>query len=301
MVFATASDLPSEIVNRVLDYLTDPDCCGLASPTKKDLSSCSPTCRYWAQRCQPRLFREIALRSRADVYELLALLKDSRICASRFIRGIYLQVAPGDPWVHLAFFLLPSNLFECFWYFCLSITENLPDSTDSTGTAPAVLGQPGPRMYCIDRLLPRTYPPPKNLIHIVLARLTFSCFEDLLRLISSLSPLQSCRCEELSWLSRTETSPYRIRLPAQFSSVSTIGCTEDWALLRWVLLGPRLASYPLSLPVESIRHSLSRSATSFVTDVVQWMTSTGSADIVNGQIKRTLFRRDSGDARPEFR
>lgn len=70
MSFATAADLPAELIDKTIRYLDsqyfgpDYNYRTRVNLKKKDLGNISLTCRHWARRCRPRLFRHIQLETR---------------------------------------------------------------------------------------------------------------------------------------------------------------------------------------------------------------------------------------------
>ena len=105
MPFATAADLPPEVVARIahLCYARD----GRYNLDRSRLAACSLTCRYWSQLARRNLLESITLKSAADISQLLEYLETpTRLTPSlrECIQYLYLvdrQPSPKSmPWLH---------------------------------------------------------------------------------------------------------------------------------------------------------------------------------------------------------
>lgn len=100
-MLATAADVPPELFDHILDYfgrefsiIRTPE---RRTESKRALSQCSLTCRFWASRCQPRIFEHITLRSLEDVNTLLGFPHTIR----QYITDLSLdEKEPCIPWTH---------------------------------------------------------------------------------------------------------------------------------------------------------------------------------------------------------
>ena len=61
--------------------------------TKREAGNCALVCRYWAQICQPIIFRSIILGSEKDARDLLTLAASPHSNITRYIRHFDVNLA----------------------------------------------------------------------------------------------------------------------------------------------------------------------------------------------------------------
>jgi len=262
---ASASDLPSELVDRILDFIDpkifyeDP----AVSMDKKELGLVASSCRYWAQRCQPRIFEEIILRSSVDVYDLLAFLDDARSCVSLHLRCIILQSnLPKAPWLHLAFVLLPQKVFRRPTTLVVKILDRpFPEKAD----VPA---------FNLRQCMPKSVPPPSRLSILRLVRVAFNNFEDLVRLVTNIRPLHTFSCRQVTWKSVAGplVQAQRCHLSSSLAWLTVSHCTDEAHLYQRLLTSPRSFSQR-SRSFSASRHSgsIDGSSALCVIEMVKWL------------------------------
>lgn len=101
----TAADLPEELFKAILTFLAhsfNPDSTRPQPQTKRALSACSLTCRYWASIARANIFHNIILRSAKDLDTLFALLDSPNSAVRSYVRRVVLQQdgMTKVPWAH---------------------------------------------------------------------------------------------------------------------------------------------------------------------------------------------------------
>ena len=103
-------ELPAELIEEILGWLTERGPAGLRL-TKRQLSSCSLTCKYWARRCRPLLFISITLATRDDALTLLEFMHRPSCYAAAWTETLHLhQREPSYPWTHLIYMRAAQDL-----------------------------------------------------------------------------------------------------------------------------------------------------------------------------------------------
>lgn len=73
----TRSFLPSELVDLILDFVTQEQPCSIRISdrfTKAELNNCALTWRHWAKRCRGHIFNSNTLSSQGDLSMLISLI-----------------------------------------------------------------------------------------------------------------------------------------------------------------------------------------------------------------------------------
>ncbi|PSR77435.1 hypothetical protein PHLCEN_2v7866 [Hermanssonia centrifuga] len=216
---APGADIPEDLFERILDFLEIvPEG---TKDKKSNLVKCALTCRYWARRCQPRIFEHIFLRSREDVDQLLYFLESSLGRISSYVKHLYLSqtAAAFIPWIHL----VPLRLFP---KLALSPTITLVfhtpwEESDANQYA---------RFRSIHYMLPRAYPMFSSHISSLLLFLQqFRCFEDLAHLVGELHSLETFDCSMVQWFRDAPETYVVPACPPRLDKVTMMGCTQDAA------------------------------------------------------------------------
>lgn len=231
VAFATASDLPEELFERILDFIEFRDIYheDIVQMSKKDIGSCALVCRYWAHRCRPRIFKELTLRCRKDVQELCKLLDEPNTKILTYISDIILHhQGTGEPWVHLVPILLRPRLSDNFAWLVLKV-----DSPASEGHAfkSPFEGLPG-------NTIPRSL---ALFTSLTLTNLKLRAFRDLYQLVGQLPPLRELSCTNITWPAVTLSDVLVLpspRISCCLGIMSISKCTSIRPFLR-MLFGPR--------------------------------------------------------------
>jgi hypothetical protein len=113
--FAMAADIPPELFDRMLNYLTW-DATLVAAyhlsderkEKKRILGRCSLTCRYWASRCRIQIFNILTIRSLVDLQSLLGFTPIVR----SYIEHLFLEeTEPCIPWTHHVYMRIRDGVF----------------------------------------------------------------------------------------------------------------------------------------------------------------------------------------------
>ncbi|KAI0701972.1 hypothetical protein BC835DRAFT_146342 [Cytidiella melzeri] len=187
--------LPTELVSIILDWLTSNGTARL-NITKAQLSSCSLTCRYWASRCRPLLFREIKLASREDAQTLLHLLQPPNSEFGVWLRFLVLiQKVPSYPWTHLIYMQLSDRIPKY-----IAITHVLEGNTSSLHTTQNI--------QFLHPSLPRTLPASLfRCFDVHLINLRFRSAFELVDLVGKLHACSFLRCKDVSWAGPVDAAP----------------------------------------------------------------------------------------------
>lgn len=244
----TGSEIPPELFERILYQLTGQPLSGdrrgqldpitkrnqrwrWDSVDKRELGNCALVCKYWAAQCRPKLFYAVTLRSREDVFTLLAILDSPLGPVTGPINLRLVQQYPCVPWIHL---LPPLHAMRRIYYDqCLSVT--------AAGPVPASSGS----IRSIHTALPRSPPTFSQRINsLKLYSFHFRSFSNFVHSISELRHLEDLDCQEVTW---SGDMPMQ-SLPSRKSRVSLIdvsmtNCTVETCAV-WLLMGLRLAGEP---------------------------------------------------------
>ncbi len=182
------------------------------------------TCRYWAIKCQPAIFKWIELRSGKDLEGLLSLMASPLSCVASYIKKLrlYQKVTQDPPWLHLvALRLVPELALDWGTFLQLSNAADIRSIHDG---------------------LPRSYSSfSSHISHLYLSNVRFKSFADLLRLVDEMPSLQTLECCALTWPASLDTPPVgppRRCIPPHLYGVSMDQCTDNSASVH-VLYGRR--------------------------------------------------------------
>lgn len=262
-MYATAADLPAELVDRILDFI-DPKLIDeepAVVMTKKELALVGRSCRYWAQRCQSRIFEELILRSAADVHSLLAFLRDDKSCVSRFLHSLILQVypsrTPSEAWLHVAFGLLPQKAFKSPTVITVKIS-------DQPVQDPKLV-----QYFKMNQYLAKTVPPPTRLSILRLTDVAFDNFDDLVRLLAHMRPLYTFSCRRVTWKSATTTRSFN--LPSTLRRITVSACTQEAHVYQRLLAHHRAYTSRSKSFAPLHVGSIERTSLSFIAEMVNWL------------------------------
>ncbi|PSR97729.1 hypothetical protein PHLCEN_2v4271, partial [Hermanssonia centrifuga] len=224
---ATAADIPPELFEYILDCLAPRDLNedAVVQTNKHELGLCALTSRFWAKKCQPRLFSDITLKARDDVYQLTSFI-DADEHISQYIYWLILdQQGPCEPWIHLVPTLLCPKLSPTISVKLLVTNPLHPSARQST-------------VRSIHALLPRVCPGfSSNLHHLHLRDIHFKDFADLVCLVGELPTIMDVHCHRLSWDTHSTTRISRRRSP-DLAQVTVSECPQSW-LAIWIHIGPQ--------------------------------------------------------------
>lgn len=217
---AAGNDLPPELVQRVFEgVLAD----GPKTPENKQaFYACALVCRYWAQKFQKALWRNITLRSREDIFSLRAVLSEaptSRV--ARYIIVLTLASTTGaEPWVHLLSILHPL-LAPSGWTIIALQLAGKPPTALAAGRS-------------IHAMLPHSLPQfSRRLWKLALTNLQFRSVDALLHLVWELPDLGVFHGEKLTWpqtrpLSRVYWQHGQRRKQGRGVEVQLKTCSDYW-------------------------------------------------------------------------
>ncbi|KAI0826236.1 hypothetical protein BC629DRAFT_61551 [Irpex lacteus] len=218
--------LPPEIIANIVDQLTS---CGTQAAatnlTKAELSLCSRTCRYWAHKCRPLLFREVTLTSRDEALALLQFVRRSQCSIGEWIKTLVLiQREPSLPWTHLIYLQF------------LNGRPNLPRITHVLdGSRPTTTNEAS-CVQALHGLVPRSLPTFfYQCLNIRLINVLLRSASSLLRLVGRMKLCTSLYCENVS-LAQCVSTTSRIHLmSARRSLIQDIqlhNCSDVWMYAR---------------------------------------------------------------------
>ncbi len=237
----TGANIPEELFERILDFLdkeivtawfipcsSSPSILLHGKERKRALGRCILTSRYWATRCQPRIFEIIHLESKANVDQLLSLLESPLSRISGYIKKlILLQYVVSDSmsWMHL----VPLRLLPK-----LSPTPRI--ELDFWGVWEETHSKRFGHLRSIHYMLHTTRPEfSSHISHLNLYDLRFRCFEDLAHLVGELRSLQALDCADVTWSSPVPNNYIIPVCPPSLDKVIMHRCTESTAgVLFWM-------------------------------------------------------------------
>lgn len=239
MMAVTGANVPPELFQRVLGmmipaedsdvWITEMWTSNYVMVEKRELGNCALVSRYWARQCQWKIFQNIWMRSRDDVYELLALLSTPGCRVAGYIRKLKVPVQkyPFSPWVHLL-----SSLYPKFPARGVRISYELElDGTDKPSQLP---------IRSIHVALPRCPPTfSSRLKSLNLQNVHFRNMASLSHLVAELHDLDTLVCTAVTWGGETpsETLP-RKGSHAPLHSVRMSECTSN-SCAAYLLFGLR--------------------------------------------------------------
>ncbi|KAF7792162.1 hypothetical protein EIP86_003192 [Pleurotus ostreatoroseus] len=189
---ATAADIPPELFDNVLNS-TALQLSGYGSITKQQLGYICLVCRRWNRVVQPRMFRCVTLRNRADVDMLHAIVFTSPRPVYRAIRDIRLSLDlkkyPYHPWLHL--FVWSRVLDKVI----LNEPSQLVVMVDIKGPLPK-----GRYIKGIHDLLPSRLPSMSlGITYLRLCNVRFKIFSVLLHFLRELPSVKDVALTEVDW------------------------------------------------------------------------------------------------------
>lgn len=227
--------------------------------TKKQLSSCSMTCRYWANKCRPNIFHDLTLSSRTDARTLLSFIEDPESKIGSWIASLALkQREPSIPWTHLIY--ASRSLLD----HGVSITHELSGSSPKLPL----------RIRSLHPSVPRPLPLLFHRCHDVhLLDLHFQSFLDLVDLTGQLTDPVSLRCTNLTWTNSPCGDAHELQKGTRrlINSVLLEDCNEHWPFVWLCVTAKRPQqqradnSVPYIAPID-LQH---------VAEIVRCMSSTG--------------------------
>lgn len=179
--------LPPEVISNILDAFTSSPT-GTTQPTKTELGLCSLTCRHWASKFRPLLFRKITLASHEEALLLLEFIQRPNSQVGNWINHLVLvQSEPSYPWTQLIYLRFSRQIPRS-----LEITHILKQNSDPTTQAPQLLSiHPS-----VPKSLPSLY---YRCIRAHLVNLRLRSFSNLIPLVGQLNMCTHLRCVDVSW------------------------------------------------------------------------------------------------------
>lgn len=212
--------LPAEIISLIISNL--PSVCDFSSERHAQLSSLCLVCRHWCNGVRPALWKKLALRSRKDLLELVAIVSRPGCIVGGYIRSITLESQEMRPWISAAIALLSA----------LTVTR-LPDLNvmtweEKSKTVAAL--PPALSVYASGF---------RVMTSLSLTGFKFISLRLLTRFVSSLPLLESLRCERVEWKTPPATwnPPRQTTLNPRLSRVYARRCTAPCNLL-WLFWIP---------------------------------------------------------------
>lgn len=224
---ASAADIPQELFNSILaayvltererarswdsSFITD----------KRQLGACGLVCRHWAAICQKKIYRNIIIRSRQDVCQLVDFVKSpiSRVRGYISATTIPAQKLGGSPWIHILS-TTPLSV-DGFRDFSIALEGPLP------------LGQK--TLRSIHQALPRSLPEFSSRIsHLSLSDIHFKNLDDLIHLAWEIPSMTELKCSRVTWDSLPRILPCiaadieRTKRPEYFAARMS-QCSPSWS------------------------------------------------------------------------
>ncbi len=228
---STGANVPEDLFERILDFLDEEieyEWYRGDEKKRRDICGYSLTCRYWARRCQPRMFEQIRLRSKEDIDQLLSLLESTSSRISGYIKHLHLIQKNFEPWIYLVPLQLVPKLF-----LIPTITLNFYGPWEETHT------KRFGHLRSIHCMLPSARPEfSSHISYLDLYYLRFRCFEDMARLVGELRSLHPLHCFQVEWSSPVPENYVIPVCPPSLNSVKMIECTDN-AVGFLLLLGRR--------------------------------------------------------------
>ena len=188
--------------------------------TRRCLSSCASTCRMLLPRLQPLLYRNLTLRSEADVRDLFALLDATTSKLATYVEKLYL-LEPDRHYAfsHIALYLLSSKRLPN-----LKHIAQLGSGSFIPGNLPWAA-------------LLRKFP---SVTILSLDYYRFKNFKALVRIVTAFPRLQELRCFRILWDVDPELSPVELAAASTCLRTVVVRRCSDWKpFLSFFLAGHR--------------------------------------------------------------
>lgn len=230
---SSAANLPPELFPLILQHLAhDHWEHGYSrGKIKHHLFAVSLTCRFWAEKCRPHLFRSLSFRTRTHLYEFSDLLdqagKNLQNVAplTTHLQALVFIPCEGDPpWIHLV---------------SPTLRRKIPDRVTiylglaATGFVPKT----GRTVRSIHHSLPRSLPTSYSQFHsLYLSDVYFRDVVDFVRLISEVRTLRQLHCYRLVWDKSVPSEEIwgHTTQPGHLETVHAEDCTDNWVFLGLV-------------------------------------------------------------------
>jgi hypothetical protein len=231
--YATAGELPPEVIRKILDQFVAgyPLIPFLGKVIKYGLSSCSLTCRCWAEVIRPILFYSITLRQPDEIMQLLDFL-NSHVSVGPALSGcivwLTLQVKESViqavgvmPYLHHYYGLI-KRLFALRSAEMSITNDGQPVASSGHLKARALLNM---LSSSLPRTLPGTCVFPVNTL--TLSGLQLRSVADLVHTVDSLRTVRSCRVAGLSFAENAmRPRPLVHRRTSRLEHVYVSGCGD---------------------------------------------------------------------------
>ncbi|KAJ3556398.1 hypothetical protein NM688_g2046 [Phlebia brevispora] len=208
-----ASEIPSELINRILDYVCDESRYTIRSDRKKTIGRCRLTCRYWNHRCRPLLFTSLALTSQE---ELDTLLKFMRPPSEPFHIQHLLMVDSYPSWMYGGLFALNGKLPD-LESLALKTREEVDIHKVHASRTPVLA----------DRL-PALFSTFQHVRMLHLTNLYFLSFQDIVHVVGKLSHLEVLLVEGVVWKQHPPRQNY---VACQIKEIHAHNCTDNTLFL----------------------------------------------------------------------
>lgn len=216
--------IPQELFAPIIDALLYP----VRSPSrhnhKRGLALCSLTCRYWAKRIRPALFRRLTIRTLQDISDLLYILDSRSAVEPNFadcIRELVVEHCPVDgiPWIHHVHSILRRLRDATVSLRIINQADNSQDSSTTSHTSIAMTEIP----LAYPRTLPSSILPISQLL---LDGLRIRHISDLVRLIYALPTLRHCECRRLLFVDQSCHSLHTRRVLRRNMNLTSVSVSE---------------------------------------------------------------------------
>lgn len=248
MISSLAARIPPELFEYILQVLTLPDdirtwSTDFVSTNKRELGRCALVNRYWAAFCQERIFRNIALRTHADLVQFVAFLECPVSRVRRYVCDVVVAVEahPKAPWLHR---LIDTNRKYRVGFEYHAELDGTTAETATTTTTKQKSRKRSNRapLRSIHHALPKTLPSSESstIRMLDIKNTSFRSFADLVHLLTELRALRDIQLISVTWageppLPSAQSAPSK-RWCQQIESVEARGCTADW-VAAWMLVG----------------------------------------------------------------
>lgn len=236
--------LPAELTSMVADAIRDNFISSCRSrgispfDSRYDLSRASLVCRRWHAHLTPALWRNLVLRSRADLRELVALVSRPGCTLGGCIRCIQLVDSDGEPWACAATALLPSLAARLPHLKVLDWNHTrLPDAEARRSAPFPVAASAHVAGFT-------------SVASLVLYHCSFASWQALVRFVHALPLLESLQCNFVRW--KESCSGQRVarcvKRCSRLQHVSGRACTSSAALIGLFPTSPcavQVAGFPM--------------------------------------------------------
>lgn len=208
--------------------------------SKRELSTCCLTCKYWAAHLRRRIFVTVTIRSREDWVTFVHFATSTVFKPSIGVYVEYLtlqQTVPSEPWIHIPLICMPNGLTPSLYR--LHVETKGISSGEERDLNPLTLRS-------VYQDIPGRFPPlSAQICNFYLTNIHFRSFEDIMATVDS-ADCKVVHCKELLWSDKSALtqlySPVAFgkvrRWKTSAKEVHIHQCPAYWPFL-WILVTTR--------------------------------------------------------------